>query len=721
MPSNTCSHWRGEHASAVPYFRGACVLCVCRTLCICETGGFTGLAVHLSGTLCTHEMFCAVCYCVVVVMLGATSHPITHIIHIVLLYIELCLLLQLDSPHNLCLISLCILFPSLLFLYSPCSFKTQAMHFHTPKATGVAHCCGRTYFRPLLCLTALLCLIHLLVYTPHSALCQGTGIKNDTVKLLAFRLIDYPVSANLINGIDAGFNASLFSYNFTTVEGVRVEIILKETAIAKIGATVDDAINEHPEIMAVQGPFGDAPLSYAMSAIKKHNLVAFGPLTISSNVRTWDPNLYFVRPDPGAELLAMVRHAIGSLRVRRLGFMYLQGVAYGDLEYVQLLNVLSKIGYELSSVFTVKSSLTVPAEDALFNATWEAFADTRPQAVLIFGSPLQDTAKFIQRMLTDKRTAGAYLLGPSGVQEMLVRVWRRAVEAGVPFVSGQVITTGTNPLATDTRYVAMERFQTAMEKYLRESGQTFFTDHQHFLKNDDDGAMMVAGWMSGEVFMQAISSRLWLKDMDTFITSLFNQRRYLIDELVIGEFGGECSDTAVSMGAVCRCNQGGRTVFMYHFVENFRAVNMDDDLMTVDPFQCYSTSLTLSSPLNGISMIFADNPMAMRAMDESYVGVAAGILHESSSTTSHPLHSQVLVVVESNAVQLLQKELEDKHVHMFAGIAILPLLTVTDLAFIDPLFLQPRLNKFRRHVIHLSPTVEQELFVLAQYLGNTSD
>ncbi|KAH9600962.1 Leucine-binding protein domain [Trypanosoma melophagium] len=594
------------------------------------------------------------------------------------------------------------------------------MCFHTPKATSAAHRCGSTYFRPLLSLTALLCLTQLLLYTPQSALCQDVGTQKDTVKLLALKLIGYPVSENLINGIDAGFNASLYAHRFTTDDGVNIQVILKETAVTNVGETIDKAIEEHPEIMVVQGPFGDATLSYGLSAIKKRNVVAFGPLTISMTARGWNPNLYYVRPDPGAELLAMMRYAVGSLRVRRLGFMYLQGVAYGDLEFIQALSVMSQIGYTLSAVFTVQSSLLVPADDAVFNTEWEEFANTRPQAVLIFGSPLQDTSKFIKLMLTDKRTAGAYLLGPAGVQEMLIRVWRESVNAGVPFVSGQVITTGTNPLATDTRYDAIKRFQKEMEDYLKNSGQTIFDDPQHFLKNGDDGAMMVAGWMAGEVFMQAMSSSLWLKDRNTFIASLFNQRRYLVDELVIGDFGGDCSDTVVSMGGVCRCNQGGRAVFMYRFVKDFRAETMEDDMMTFDPFQCYSTGVTLSTPLNGVSMIYTDNQLAIRAMDESYIGVAAGIHHGSSASSSHPLNSQIVVTVESTALDVLKNELEDKHVHIFAGITILPLLTVTDLTFIDPLFLQPRLNKFRRHVIHLSPTVEQELLVLAQYLGSTT-
>ncbi|RNE97080.1 receptor-type adenylate cyclase [Trypanosoma rangeli] len=117
------------------------------------------------------------------------------------------------------------------------------------------------------------------------------------------------------------------------------------------------------------------------------------------------------------ELLALLRFAVTRLRVLRLGFMYLQNVSFGDRECKLAQRVMSGMGYKLSGVFTVKSSLTGEADPKEFDAAWERFAVTRPQAVIVFGSPLSDTAKFIVKMLTDDRTASAYLLVPSALQE----------------------------------------------------------------------------------------------------------------------------------------------------------------------------------------------------------------------------------------------------------------------------------------------------------------
>ncbi|KAF8279473.1 hypothetical protein TcBrA4_0100050 [Trypanosoma cruzi] len=52
--------------------------------------------------------------------------------------------------------------------------------------------------------------------------------------------------------------------------------------------------------------------------------------------------------------------------------------------------------------------------------------------------------------------------------------------------------------------------------------------------------MMVAGWIAGEVLSQALGNREWVKNRTSFLTSLYNQRRYVVDDIVIGDYGGEC-------------------------------------------------------------------------------------------------------------------------------------------------------------------------------------
>ncbi|PBJ68436.1 receptor-type adenylate cyclase [Trypanosoma cruzi cruzi] len=85
-----------------------------------------------------------------------------------------------------------------------------------------------------------------------------------------------------------------------------------------------------------------------------------------------------------------------------------------------------------------------------------------------------------------------------------------------------------------------------MRAYLTRSGQKDYADKDHFLKDDGDGEMMVAGWIAGEVLSQALGSREWVKDRKSFLASLYNQRRYVVDDIVIGDYGGECKAGVLS-------------------------------------------------------------------------------------------------------------------------------------------------------------------------------
>ncbi|ESL05226.1 receptor-type adenylate cyclase, partial [Trypanosoma rangeli SC58] len=242
---------------------------------------------------------------------------------------------------------------------------------------------------------------------------------------------------------------------------------------------------------------------------------------------------------------------------------------------------MSGMGYKLSGVFNMRSAGPRGTDPREFDAAWERFAATRPQAVIVFGSPISDTKKFIKKMLTDHRTAGAYLLAPSAVQDVALENWRAVVaDGGAKFVPGQVISTGVNPLAKDMEYEAIEHFQGVMRDYLANSGQTDYNDSDHFLKNDSDGELMVGGWIAGEVLAQALSNPEWVSNRKAFMASLFNQRRYVVDDLVIGDYGGECKGAAASQGATCYCNQGGRTVYMKRFVEGYRAEAVKEGFMT---------------------------------------------------------------------------------------------------------------------------------------------
>ncbi|KAH8609182.1 hypothetical protein ERJ75_001257300 [Trypanosoma vivax] len=91
------------------------------------------------------------------------------------------------------------------------------------------------------------------------------------------------------------------------------------------------------------------------STLEKHNVVGFGPISTGTAEYHWNPNLYFLSVSPTAEILVLIRYAVAHLRVRRVGFMYLKGITYGEAECKFASKQLSHMGYEISGVFDMQS------------------------------------------------------------------------------------------------------------------------------------------------------------------------------------------------------------------------------------------------------------------------------------------------------------------------------------------------------------------------------
>ncbi|EKF26984.1 receptor-type adenylate cyclase, putative, partial [Trypanosoma cruzi marinkellei] len=96
------------------------------------------------------------------------------------------------------------------------------------------------------------------------------------------------------------------------------------------------------------------------------------------------------------------------------------------------------------------------------------------------------------------------------------------------------------------------------------------------------------------------------------------------------------------------------------------------------------------------------------------------MVHNAFLITSADVSMQLISSTRNDAPDALRETMEAKRVDFVGGMVTEAMLDVEGVAFIDPLPLEPRLNRFRRNVICLSPTLEQQFFVLAGYLGNTS-
>ncbi|KAH9600918.1 Adenylyl cyclase class-3/4/guanylyl cyclase [Trypanosoma melophagium] len=524
-----------------------------------------------------------------------------------------------------------------------------------------------------------------------------------------------------ITAINSGFEAALLSQDYTVGNFLKLKVltIAKEDWSSNLSDVIEKSLVRYGDIFVLIGPLKGIELASARPALHSKNLVTIAPFSGSSSERYWDKQVYFTRSDWATELLALINYAVGHLRMRRLGFMYLKKSGFGELEYAETTTRLSELGYSLSGVFTLPFEKDYSKSQDEFDTAFEGFAKTRPQVIIVFGRPSLTTTQFLIKVRGDYRINKSYLLGPGVLQNTLIDGCKKAekLHQKNKCQPRQIVTTGTNPLPSDTRFKAIERFQKEMKVYREKNG---LLRSKPLLNSEENDELMVTGWIAGKVLLQAISNPEWIKDKTSFATSLFNQRRYVIDDIIIGDYGGECTDIFESQGAMCYCNQGGRTVYMKRFTDGFQAEVIEEGTLRIPFTECYSLNFRIAAPLIAVTIDWNDSPHTSRNFEELKLGLLNAIKRSSNSLDSHHVTIHRLNSNPTDGRLVLLKEIEDKNTHAVAGIVTEAMLDVPNVTFIDPLFLQPRLNKFRRHVIHLSPTVEQELLVLAFYLGNTT-
>ncbi|CBH13844.1 receptor-type adenylate cyclase GRESAG 4,putative [Trypanosoma brucei gambiense DAL972] len=544
---------------------------------------------------------------------------------------------------------------------------------------------------------------------------EGKG--NITVKVYSF-LRNKHVAKRRLESVTAGFNASIQSRSSTLPQNVVLEIVTPPDDGVPLQKFLEEGLKKGKgELPIVLGPVGDRNTLSVTSYLHKEKIVAFSPITGSLLVRKWRQNLYYLTASPAAEVLALIRYAVSQLRLRRLGFMYLKGVSFGDKEYKMTVKAMSMMGRKLCGVFEIDGSTNGKLSNDDFLVVWNSFARTLPQGVIVFGSPIDETQKFVACVASDYRTRHAYLLLPSTLQFLVADTWSQTLDiAGRAYVPRQIILTGVTPLPTDTEYKAIRRFQEDMKTYMgKEFGNNTAQTKKgsRHVDDDVDGEMMVFGWIAGEVLSRALSSREWLRSREAFIKSLFSQRRYVIDDLVIGDFGGKCIGRAGESGAACKCNQGGNVVFMKEMVEDYRLQPVNGGKMLLNAAKCQRRILQLYAPLNGIMFRLEDNPLAQRIAEEYRDGASLVVgkgqlgqgdrffLHELNSTSSATKHNML-------------EEVKERVVTAVFGVVDDALLSMTDMTFIDPIPLSPRLKHPGRNVLHLSPTIEQQIFVMVE-------
>ncbi|CCD12513.1 unnamed protein product [Trypanosoma congolense IL3000] len=531
-------------------------------------------------------------------------------------------------------------------------------------------------------------------------------------------MYDTSDDVDVINAINAGFDASVSARGWKTSSVARISVTRPNSYNTSVGDILQEGIQKSDgKLLIALGPLGTENVAAALPALKKNNVVGFAAMAHSNEARGWNPNLYFLGVGPVAELLALIRYAVARMGVVRLGMAYMRD-GNGMESYESAVNILSMMGRELCGTFVVASG---KGDHVSEDAEWEKFIKTRPQAVLLFANVMDDTTVwFINKMVQDDRAAGVYVLAPTRLQGFLYRAWNSALNStDAQLTPGQLITAGAVPLANDNTSAMIQRFQKEMDSYLGTNEDwSGFAKPKHYLEDEGIGEMMVVGWLAGEILTQALNSNMQLTNRTAFMESLYMQRRYVIDDFVVGDFGGNCTDGAAQRGATCHCNQGGSMVYLKNVVEGFRLEPLPSGYLSRDLKDCAGESVEVGAPLLALFVVVTDDAIASRATVRWFTGAVA--LDDATGSADDRIFFHPLEVTKANATAALENLRDTKVVSAVFGVVPGEMLNMRNMTFINPIALTPRVNTFRRNVLHILPLIAQQLYVSAVYMSNTS-
>nr|CAJ2470475.1 unnamed protein product [Leishmania braziliensis] len=629
------------------------------------------------------------------------------------------------------------------------------MHAGTPHPRRI---CGRgaggvagglkrlhTYRRSPLLAAALLIVgaLTLAVFTAPTAWAAGAGIlSEEPVYLLnaMYSMTDY--MASYAEALWLGIDAALHNAGYTAAGGRPIRIIDPDPDVnrADIVAVVTKALKDYPTLLGVIGPYSDTRLAALLSSpvIQSSGLMLLGPFTGSSAVRAWNENVYFMRAEPRAELLAIVKHVANTIRGRRTAFMYLTGVDFGEREYEDIVALMTPLGLEPPALYSAPHSMTDSAVDM---TAFDAMANTYPHVIILWGMPGRQVAEFLRVVLTDPRTSSAYIMTCFPLQKIAFQVYYDLAMAGkLTPVDGQLMSSATSFPLTQPNTTHIPAFRAEMGKYMEQTGRVDASlwadeakavreygpwgheppssdsaaDVRRFFNEHPNAAnLMLTGWLTGKVIQLTLVQARWMQSSKTYRSGLFEQMRYIIGgDYVLGDYGAPCNPVAAFLGAVCYCNQGGRAAIVSK-LDSAVWNTIEESGFNYVQNDCYSYT-SLPRPLHFLTLVFTDDA-ALTSTALNFRNAIAAFLKIVRFET-RPLTFSYLNVQRTTAQALLDHQLLNYTADVVAG-AITKGMRVDGYLVPAPVYPRPHLVEPMRNYVYLMPTLEQQMFLLYENLA----
>ena len=311
-------------------------------------------------------------------------------------------------------------------------------------------------------------------------------------------------------------------------------------------------VRTYPNILAFAGTIGDIQLMAAGQVLSMYNIPQLGPISGSAGVRkTFDPMKVFIRADPYAEVLSIVKLSVNRFHFQRIGYMWTSHCDFGDEQYADSLAVMSSLGLSFCAILEHDWS-KYTYDLGTFTNTYAAtlatkFLMTRPQALVGMSRTATESAVILGTILMHPLVDPNLVVFIASPMAELARAVYYTYRFNISLTNHPVYFVMTGPSPADTTYQIVQNYQRDIVQML---GYTEAVKWMNYVG--------IGGYAIG-IFTAKVMERVYNFTKQEVYDAIYNSGVFQVDDLVFGVFNGACSGKR-SGKSECYCNQGGKII-----------------------------------------------------------------------------------------------------------------------------------------------------------------
>lgn len=345
-------------------------------------------------------------------------------------------------------------------------------------------------------------------------------------------------------GVVAGLGGTS---SVTLATGDTLEIITPSDSEGNVLDYITD-ITASSDVLAALGPSNDADAVSIMGSTTSI-LPCFGPLASSASAQVFSEQLVYTSPLPSAEVLAFSTYLSG--KTSKVGIVYESGQAEDEISMLTDYWGSEKVTQlELSSTDNITTSIL---SSLLSSTGYVIFAGSTSSTTLVSAA----FEMMVPMALNKKKSS---LLIPFALQPVLLPLYISARPDGVLVEDRVLFSSGVPPMSS-TNF----QFIKDAKKAMKSTSYTPSPAHE---------LTALTGYVTGRVLLDALNrfTSSSAASSTTFQEDIFTSQRFLVSDIVMGDYAAECTTEMSAQNFLCSCNHGAHLVVLSSYAQYFKEV-----------------------------------------------------------------------------------------------------------------------------------------------------